>query len=220
MPTPAQIAAGEAHHDPRRPTRRRLAAVRLAAVMRWLHIYLSMFSLAALLFFALTGITLNHPAWFTPAGAERHSEAEGRLDAAWVRTGSNPPAKLEVVEHLRNRHGIKGAVSDFTTDEGECVVTFKGPGYTADAFIDRNTGSYRVSQTSQGFTAVINDLHKGRDTGSVWSVVIDASAIVMTLVSITGLVLLFYLKRRRIPGLLTALIGTLVILGLAVWLVP
>ena len=29
--------------------------------MRWLHIYLSMFGLAAVLFFSVTGITLNHP---------------------------------------------------------------------------------------------------------------------------------------------------------------
>ena len=38
--------------------------------MRWLHIYLSMFSLAVVLFFSVTGITLNHPDWFF-GGAER-----------------------------------------------------------------------------------------------------------------------------------------------------
>jgi uncharacterized protein len=34
----------------------------------------------------------------------------------------------------------------------------------------------------------------------------------MTLISLTGLVLLFYLKLRRIPGLLVALAGTIVLL--------
>ncbi len=42
------------------PIRRRLA-VRTAAVMRWLHIYVSLFGLAAVLFFSVTGLTLNHP---------------------------------------------------------------------------------------------------------------------------------------------------------------
>ena len=45
--------------------------------MRWLHIYLSMFGLAAVLFFSVTGITLNHPDWFF-GEAERRVEAEGR----------------------------------------------------------------------------------------------------------------------------------------------
>ena len=57
------------------------------------------------------------------------------------------------------------------------MVTFKGPGYAADAFIDRESGRYDLTQTYHGFIAVINDLHKGRDTGPAWSVVIDVSAV-------------------------------------------
>jgi hypothetical protein len=94
-------------------------------------------------------------------------------------------------------------------DEGECVISFKGPGYAADAFIDRESGHYRLTETYHGFIAVINDLHKGRDTGPVWSILIDFSAVLMTLISLTGLVLLFYLKLRRVPGLVVALAGTI-----------
>ena len=54
---------------------------------------------------------------------------------------------------------------------------------------------------------MINDLHKGRDTGPVWSVLIDVSAVLMTFISLTGLVLLFYFKLRRIPGVIVALAG-------------
>src|SRR5215210_2520816 len=70
----------------RRPFRRRLA-IRFAAVMLWLHIYLSMFGLAAVLFFSVTGLTLNHPDWFF-AGAERSVQARGRMDPKWL----HPPA--------------------------------------------------------------------------------------------------------------------------------
>ena len=52
--------------------------------MRWLHIYLSVFSLAAILFFSVTGITLNHPDWFY-AGVERRVEGEG--DRRWKYVG-------------------------------------------------------------------------------------------------------------------------------------
>jgi uncharacterized protein len=192
--------------------------------MRWTHIYLSMFSLAALLFFSVTGITLNHPDWFY-GGAQHTVQAQGRVNVQWLNLkvpgadsgdgtdASRQVAKLEVVEHLRNTHGIRGALAEFRTDERECMVTFKGPGYAADAFIDRATGRYDLTETYHGFIAVINDLHKGRDTGKPWSVLIDLSAVLMTLVSLTGLVLLFYIKRRRISGLVTALVGTVVVVA-------
>ena len=54
------------------------SAIRFAKLMRWLHIYLSMFGLAVVLFFSVTGITLNHPDWFF-GGAQSSREAEGEL---------------------------------------------------------------------------------------------------------------------------------------------
>ena len=68
--------------------------------------------------------------------------------------------------------------------------------------------------------AVMNDLHKGRDSGSTWSWVIDISAVLMTLVSATGLVLLLYLKRRRLSGLVTGVVGTIIIVLIYLFAVP
>src|SRR4051794_4386469 len=64
-------------------TSRRKLGIRFAALVRWLHIYLSMFGLAAVLFFSVTGLTLNHPNWFF-GEAERRVQAEGRLDPKWL----------------------------------------------------------------------------------------------------------------------------------------
>jgi hypothetical protein len=229
--SPAVPAENDGRRTPRatRHHRRKVGA-HVASLARWLHVYLSMAGLFVLLFFSITGITLNHPDWFG-ASAERSTEAEGTLDPRWVKVtgppaegaGSDPArdvARLEVVEHLRKAHGVRGALAGFTADERECVATFKGPGYSADAFIDRETGRYRLTQTSHGLVAVINDLHKGRDTGKVWSLVIDLSAAVMTLASVTGLVLIFYIRRRRVPGLITALVATAVVVAVVLALVP
>jgi hypothetical protein len=189
--------------------------------MRWLHIYLSMFGLAAVLFFSVTGITLNHPDWFF-GEAERHVESEGRMEHKWLHSDRPEAevAKLEVVEHLRKAHAIRGALVEFRVDERECVVTFKGPGSSADAFIDRDSGRYNLTQSYHGFIAVMNDLHKGRDTGPVWSVLIDLSALLMTLIALTGLVLLFYLKLRRGPGLVVTAIGAIVVVAVVLIWVP
>ncbi|WP_422923450.1 PepSY-associated TM helix domain-containing protein [Singulisphaera sp. PoT] len=207
---------------PNAPSPGRKLKIKFAAFSRWLHIYVSLFGLAIVLFFSVTGLTLNHPDWF--GEAERTTQAEGDLELRWLnqevsaKSGEDDPtrriAKLEVVEHLRKTHGIRGALSDFRADDLECTVTFKGPGFAADAFIDRGTGHYTLTQTYHGLIAAINDLHKGRDTGAAWSVVIDLSAILLIIVSLSGLILLLYLKRRRLSGLFTGVAGTVVILAI------
>jgi hypothetical protein len=194
---------------------------RFAAWMRWLHIYGSMLGLVALLFFSLTGITLNHPDW-TFGGVRRQEEVAGALELAWVRAElpEERVGRLEVVEHLRRRHGVRGAVEEFRLDDREVLVAFKGPGYSADAFVDRETGAYRLIVVREGAVALLNDLHKGRHTGRAWAWVIDLSAVVMALIAATGLALLLYLRRRRMGGLIAGVAGG-VILGVIVrWLVP
>ena len=88
-------------------------------------------------------------------------------------------------------------------------MLFKGPGYEADATIDRETGKYDLTVSRFSLVAVMNDLHKGRDTGRKWSAVIDFSAVLMTLVSLTGLTLIFFLNKRRFSGLLLVAFGAL-----------
>lgn len=188
--------------------------------MRWLHIYLSMFSFVALLFFAVTGVTLNHPDWFYD-GAERTRDVEGELPLGLL--GGDAPRtaegmevdRLGLVEALRSRHQVRGALAELRIDEYECSVAFKGPGYAADALVDRETGAYELTETLHGFVAIINDLHKGRDSGSGWSWLIDVSAILMVLVSVTGLLLLLFLRHRRVSGLVVTLVGGVVVV--AVW---
>ncbi len=60
-----------------------------------------------------------------------------------------------------------------------------------------------------GLVAVLNDLHKGRDTGKAWARVIDVSAVLMVLVSLTGLLLIFFLAKKRFSGLLVAVAGAI-----------
>ena len=189
---------------------------RLAAWSRWLHIYLSMASFAVLFFFAATGITLNHPDWF--GNWQKTAQARGEMNPAWLK--AQPPAKLEIVEFLRRTHLVKSALSDFRIDDTQLSISFKGPGYTADAFIDRATAKYELTETRMGWVAVINDLHKGRDTGKAWSALIDASAFLMCFVSLTGFVLIFFLAKKRTTGLLAMAAGAVLCYGVYVVWVP
>ena len=185
---------------------------RLQQWIRWLHIYGSMLGLCATLLFAVTGLTLNHAEWFE-SGEPAVRSLTGALDKALLGATVD---KLAVAETLRERHGLKGKVSEFAIDDAQCLVVWKGPAYSADATIERGDGSYQLEESRRPLMALLDDLHKGRDCGPVWSFVIDASAVALTFLSATGLWLLFYLKKKLRTGLVVALVGTvLLLLGFA-----
>lgn len=192
---------------------------RTAAWSRWLHVYLSMLSFVVVLFFAVTGLTLNHADWFD--GPPTETKRTGTLPAAWVNVADTARInKLAVVERLRSQYALRGAVSEFEVQDDQCAVSFKGPGYSADAFINRQDGTFELTELRQGLGAVLNDLHKGRDSGPGWSWVIDLSAGFLTLVSLSGLVMLFFLKNKRVRGFLVAILGGLLCCLLYWLLVP
>lgn len=188
-----------------------------ANASRWLHIYLSTISFAIVFFFSVTGITLNHPDWLG-AGVQRTASYQGKLPVDWLRGESLK--KLEVVEALRARHGVRGALSDFRVEEAQCAVSFKGPGYAADTFVDLASGAYELTVTTMGLVAVLNDLHKGRDTGAGWSWVIDLSAVLLILVSVTGMWLLWFVHKRRLSGYAVGVVGLVASYWSYRWLVP
>lgn len=229
-----KVAGGTPESEGALPKRTRSLSLHFAALVRWLHIYVSLLGFSALVFFGITGITLNHPAWF---GTEAQSvrEFEGIFPADWVGVRATDSSsrgdaiqsadeqlthKLEIVESLRTRHTIHGAVGEFRVDDRECLILFRGPGYSADVVVDRESLNYRGTVTTLGLVAVINDLHKGRDTGAGWAVVIDVAAVLTIFVSITGIILILYIRRKRLSGLLTAVAGTLLLLAAWLWLIP
>lgn len=185
---------------------------------RVLHTYLSMVSFSILFFFAATGITLNHQD--TMNAEPKVTRFSGHLDAALVSPAAGAPIdQARIVSQLRAAHGIKAHLSDFRVDDDQLSVSFKGPGYAADTFVDRRTAAYDITETRMGLVAIINDLHKGRDTGTVWAQVIDVSAVLMMLVSVTGLVLIFFLHKRLALGMWMLAIGTLLCAAVYGWFV-
>src|ERR1700737_4114207 len=74
---------------------------RTAVLSRWLHIFLSMLSFVIILFFAVTGLTLNHAEWFD--GKEQIKKFNGKVQLKWVKVKDTAAiAKLEIVQLLRH----------------------------------------------------------------------------------------------------------------------
>ena len=204
VPVPAPSA------PTRRVRRRRPLRLRVHSLLRWLHIYTSMVSLLVVLFFAGTGVTLNHPDWLA---GERTEELTGTLPATW-KTAKGVDW-LVVAEHLRAAHGVHGTVADRREDDREGSLTFRAPGYSADCFIDVRDGSYKLTVSYQGAVGVLNDLHRGRDSGSAWAWLIDVAGVFLVFLSLTGLGLLFYLRKVRMKALLAMTAAAALVVVLA-----
>ena len=183
-------------------TRRSIRLIRIARVARTLHIYLTMLAFLMMLFFAITGFVLNHEDWFTQ-GAGSHRDVHGTIAAASLAG----PDRLAVVEALRSSFGAVGAVSTFDVDTNSIHVEMKGPGRQVDAEINRKTGATDVTIELKGIAVRLDDLHRGKDSGKVWSLIIDASALLLLIGSLTGIIMWFTLPRRRKLGLISLTAG-------------
>ena len=177
--------------------------------VRWLHTYVSLAGFGALIFFSLTGITLNHAEWFE--GVESTTERAGTAPTHLLAETAGPAAGIALMGWLRNTEHLNGHPGEPLTDEFEMSISFEGAGYIADVVIDRESGEYSVLETRRGLVAVMNDLHKGRHTSFAWDLLIDVSALILTLSGATGIWLLWFLKKIRLQGLLWAVGGTAIL---------
>jgi len=180
-------------------------AVRWPFWARWIHTYVSLAGFGAVLFFAVTGITLNHADWFERAEPVVR-EGRGELPRSVLpERGEVDPASL--ARAVRASARVGGELASFSADGEACSLVLKGPAYAVDVQVDRVKSEYHFSEKSLGAMAYLDDLHKGRDSGPVWAAVIDLCGVVMAAAALTGLWLLLYVRGRRTPGLWVTAVG-------------
>lgn len=158
-------------------------------------------SLAGILVFSVTGITLNHAA--SIASEPEVQRVENRLSPAAqaaladARRSGLAPLPARVAADLEAVTGITAGGRDAEWSAHEVYLAVPGPGRDAWASIDRATGRIEAELTNRGAVSFLNDLHKGRNTGTAWFWFIDALAIAAIIFTITGLLLLQLHARRR-----------------------
>ena len=176
---------------------------------RTIHVYLSIALLIVLVFFSITGITLNHAELMV---AEPQTE---------VRTLDNLPVlplddngmifdSPELAAYVRDEFGIRLEFADLTIAEPFVTIEYDGPGYQALVEIDQELGEIYAESTDDGLVAVLNDLHKGRYTHIVWNALIDISGIILVIFSLAGFVLLLPNKFRFRKVLKYSVVGIVI----------
>src|SRR6185503_17592281 len=116
--------------------------------------------------------------------------------------------------------GAAGAVDSFEEESESLRIVFKRPGMRAEASVRLADGHAELSVEARGTAALLTDLHKGASAGTSWKWVIDGTAILLVLGSLTGLILWISLPRRRALGIVALALGLLASLATYVLLVP
>ena len=158
--------------------------------------------LAAMLLFAVTGITLNHAGQIPakPQVTERTLTVPGELLESIAFKGeadAKAPLPDGLAAWLRKelRTPIAGKEADWS--EFEIYLGLPRPGGDAWLSIDRETGELTHEVTKRGTVSYLNDLHKGRHTGTAWAWFIDVFSVACVVFCLTGLALLYVHAKRR-----------------------
>jgi len=158
-------------------------------------------SLAGMLMFALTGITLNHAASIpaTPSTEDRTARLAPSLlhllQAKPMAPGAPLPGPVAAAVAQDVHLDPAGRAADWSDDE--VYVPMPRPGGDAWVSVARTDGTIKAEVTRQGLVSLLNDLHKGRNTGLAWRLFIDAFAAAAILFTGTGLLLLQFHARHR-----------------------
>lgn len=191
----------------------------MSRFLRWLHIYVSMAVLVVFVFFALTGITLNHPDWQLDAGKQSDSlQLQLPPQLATLEFSEDQLQQAaqaqQIADWLRTEHQVQGAVFAFVYDAEEQLLEldFKQPAGFANAQVALESGTVELSREFGGYLALLNDLHKGRYAGTAWKWLIDVVAVACLLFAFSGFYLLWRQPGRRWWGVQCALTGAGVML--------
>ena len=158
-------------------------------------------SLIGMLLFAITGVTLNHAGQIEaePKVVSRKATLPPDLLAVLAKgpeEGKRPlPAQLEPFLDKAVGADVAGREGEWSPEE--VYVALARPGGDAWVSIDRETGAIEHEKTTRGAVSLLNDLHKGRNSGKAWSWFIDIFAGACVVFTVTGLVLLQFHARAR-----------------------
>ncbi|WP_459614688.1 PepSY-associated TM helix domain-containing protein [Bordetella sp. 2513F-2] len=150
--------------------------------------------LVGMLGFAITGLTLNNASHIDadPSVHTRQARLPEALRAAAAQAAAGKPAQIpgDLARWLADELGIdaQGRSPEWSPDE--LYVSLPRPGGDAWVALDLQSGDVEYEITDRGWVAYLNDLHKGRHTGTAWSWFLDIFAVACLVFSLTGLVLL------------------------------
>ncbi|GGI55071.1 PepSY-associated TM helix domain-containing protein [Oxalicibacterium solurbis] len=170
----------------------------LKTLHQW-HWISSALCLLGMLLFAATGFTLNHAGQIeahpvvTSKKATLPADLQAQLatlNASDEDDKANDPLPPALQQWTETALSVDVGAREAEWSPEEVYVAMPRPGGDAWLRIDRSNGEVEYELTDRGWISYLNDLHKGRNTGTAWSWFIDLFALSCLIFSITGLFIL------------------------------
>lgn len=162
---------------------------------RKLHTYVSAAAFLLLLFFAFSGLMLNHPEWFQGQRAQIEKKTILPQDILVESLATEFPA-VALAKNVKALNDIPGDLSSFEDLGDGYQLAFRGLGGSSSVFVNTYTGKAEIRVREATLTDKIHVLHKGKNTGTVWSWIIDLTAYMTLGLSLFGFIILFTVKMR------------------------
>jgi hypothetical protein len=175
----------------------------LKTLHEW-HWISSAIALIGLLLFSVTGVTLNHVAALDsePVISNQQAQLPAALqtelaDLAAQMADANPPLPATLLAWSEDSLSVDLSNAGAEWSERELYLSMQRPGGDAWMSISLRNGGVKYQNTDRGWIAYLNDLHKGRYTGTAWGWFIDIIAIGCLVFAITGLFILYLHAKNR-----------------------
>lgn len=178
-------------------------AVWLKHLHQW-HWISSAMCLMGMFLFAITGITLNHASQIEskPTIERLQATAPAALVAqlrsyAAEHDGAKEPLPAAAEQWLDATWSVQagGRVAEWSTDE--IYLAMPRAGGDAWVRIELDGGAAEFEKTDRGWISWLNDVHKGRNTGTAWNWFIDIFAVMCLVFCITGFLILKFHAANR-----------------------
>ncbi len=192
----------------------------LYAYSRMLHAYISAFAFLALMFFSLTGLFLNNPQWFQTVKSPTQEQSL-TLPAQDISSALKAKVPMNELAKAVGRHTVvRGIYKSGEIIEDEALLHFEGVKGKSNIVINLKSGLTEVTLEHASPLSVIQELHRGKNSGHIWKIVIDITAYLILALSLIGYILFFSLRFRLATSLTLTGISLLVLGAIFWWFVP
>lgn len=178
------------------PQRNASRAFWLKHLHQW-HWISSALCLLAMFLFSITGITLNHASQIEAKPVVQRQQASlpaPLLDQlrqfAEQHDGAKQPLPASAEQWLRDTWKVQAGARPAEWAVDEVYLALPKAGGDAWVRFALEEGSAEFENTDRGWISWLNDVHKGRNTGSVWNWFIDLFAVACLVFCLTGLLIL------------------------------
>lgn len=184
------------------------------------HGWLSAFAFLALIFFSVTGLLLNHPEWFK-AKAPVEQDRTLALSPAELKSAlAAPDPNRALAAAVAKKTPLLGAYQSGEEIDGQAMIRLEGVKGGSDLAVDLETGEAEVAVTRADVVTTLNELHRGKNAGPAWKLVIDLTAVLVLALSLIGYVLFFTLRFRLRTSLILTGVSLGVLAAVFVFLTP